>query len=1235
MKRLVTWLLCAVIFFQTNVIAYSAEGRTALEQVVEEEKEWEREIVEDTVLDEKIQEEGTVEDIVLDEEMQEEGTVEGTVLGEEMQEEETVEDIVLDEEILKENQLQKEKASEEGQVQEEEIIEEEQILQVTTEDKQGRVVDEIDKNVLLDEDPQYGRENGYIVEGFLEGITVLEGEVKYVHNSRFSDYTIKNVIDVSYYQGNIDWVAVKQAGIDYAIIRAGYRGYGEKGTLNKDKNFDRNIKEAIAAGIEVGVYFFSQAISEIEASIEAEYVLQLIDDYEVLLPVVIDFEYASSEEGLVGRLYNANLSKKEATRVCMSFCDTVDSAGYQAMVYANKSMLENNLNASEIAQSYKIWLANYTTSTSYGGSYEFWQYAQDGMVEGISGKVDKSFWYLKGNTDYQGVDYKSVYNFEHYLLNNADVKKFYGYDEIAVIEHFVNYGMAEGRIANEEFNVYTYKNRYVDLREAFGNDLKKYYLHYVNNGKNEGRDASGTSELLNPLTMYDGVDYSLVYDFNYYLTNNADVKEYFGNDDIAVLNHFVNYGMLEGRRAKEEFNVYSYLNRYLDLRIAYGTELKLYYMHYILNGYEEGRDGTGDLTKVPITEYDGVDYSAVYDYSYYVTKHPDIKEAFGDNDVEVLKHFISFGISEARQAKATFNAVAYKSRYEDLQKAFGNNWKEYYMHYIRYGENEQRNATCFATIEACRISSGNRNVINLNLELQIDKAAEVFTKFFIAEMSFYEDEIYELFAVDAEQVYNGNICVSITGKEAVNAALMDRFALAIESDKGEIVIVSLCENISNPEAIALNTDDIFKGTSKKGLQGIYYSNYDGGDDILEARNANTKQTLINLDLASVVTTNPNKAGYKPYTYKGNTYYFSELSALKANVRSLNTGYKQYLNGNSGTTPVAVTLCLLLSYNSENSFLIDPAARTPGRAYYTLNVREEYARETLEALFFYLGETFGQSDCYVSNWILGNEINSSKAWNYSGSLDFDTYMDCYATAFRMLYTGVKSEKTGNTVSISLDNGWTAAPDTYAGKTTLDTFAKKIDAQNPNVEWSIAYHPYSYPLTRVDFWNDYKNTTDSLSTPYISMRNINVLTNYVGTLESTYGKKAGSIRVLLTEQGYSYSGGAENQAMAIARGYYIAEFNDRIDAFIIRAVVDDADEASGKLYFGLMNSQHEKRIAFYVYEFMDSSRSGFASQSSSIVSDENRSKFEAAKSIVCNTNWSSMIPGFDDSKLAAIK
>ena len=302
----------------------------------------------------------------------------------------------------------------------------------------------------------------------------------------------------------------------------------------------------------------------------------------------------------------------------------------------------------------------------------------------------------------------------------------------------------------------------------------------------------------------------------------------------------------------------------------------------------------------------------------------------------------------------------------------------------------------------------------------------------------------------------------------------------------------------------------------------------------------------------------------------------------------------------------------------------------------LNVREENARETLEALFLYLGEVFGQSDCYVTNWILGNEVNSSRAWNYNGGMDFDTYMECYATAFRLLYNGVKATKTGNNVCISLDNGWCATPDTYAGKTTLDVFAEKINAQNPNIDWSIAYHPYSYPLTRVDFWNDYSNTTDSISTPYISMRNIEVLTNYAGTLENIYGKDNGSIRVLLTEQGFSATGGSAIQAQALAWGYYKAEFNERIDAFIIRALLDDWAEMQGGLYLGIMNIYQDKRTSYYVYEHMDSDLSKFKLLSAQgYVSDTNYGKFNEAQGIVCDLNWSSLVPNFDVSKLKEIK
>ena len=1335
MKKIVIVLLCLILFLQNSVDCFAADMAIGDIQI----QETNVGVTEEKKLDEE-QEKETLTEIETEKETN--SGIKQEIGEPKSSEEQKSEEGLMSEKVLDEdhNNMDEKHQEETSEFFEGEKKEEVQSLS-------GEQVENGDI-VQNNDDPQYGRENGYLDEGFGGILSYFnEEENEYIHNSKFANYTINEVIDVSRYQGNIDWIKVKNSGIDYAIIRAGFRGYGASGSLNTDINFRANIEQAVAAGLEVGVYFFSQAITQEEASDEAIYVLDLIDGYDIKLPVVIDYEYASSSEGLTGRLYDANLTKEKATKICKQFCDVVENAGYSAMVYANKDMLENRLDASDIAREYKIWLANYTTCTTYEGDYEYWQYTQNATVSGITGKVDKSFWYIKeestdnpssteiiyngenyssvfdfkyyiennadikqsfgndekkilehfvnygmsegrqakedfnvyiyknrypdlttvyGNdlkqyymhfirygekegrsgsgasmvvgsaTIYNGVDYSSVYDFSYYVAKNKDIKKAYGDDEKKVLEHFVNYGMSEGRQGIESFNVYTYKNRYPDLRTVYGNNLKQYYVHFIQYGKKEGRSGAGTSELIKPVTQYNGVDYSKVYSFACYVEKNKDIKKAFGNDDVAVLEHFVNYGMSEGRQGIESFNVYTYKNRYPDLRTVYGNNLKQYYMHFIQYGSIEGRNGSGTSEVIfPLTKYNGVDYSLVYDFNYYIKAYADIKQAYGYDEKKVIEHFVKYGMSEGRQGNADFNVYVYRNRYPDLRAAYGDNLKQYYMHYLHYGKSEGRDAENIGKIVSCAVVSGSREKMTIRLNIALEKNVDNFNEYYIAEIDSYSASIEKILISKEGTQGVASLDIVITGKENVNAALMDEFALAVKDANGNLILASESVSISNPEAVASNTSPIFKGTSKKGLQGIAYASYEGGSDIADARNANTKQTLLNLDLASVVSQSP-KSGYVAYTYKGKTYYFSALNDLKSNIQSLNYGYKQYLYGNDGRTPVAVTLCLLLSYNAENSYLIDPAARTPGHSYYMLNVREENARETLEALFLYLGETFGQGYCYVSNWILGNEINSSRAWNYSGGMDFDTYVDCYATAFRMLYNGVKAEKIGNTVCISLDNGWNAAPDTYAGKAVLDTFAKDIHAKGPNIDWSIAYHAYSYPLTRADFWNDYGNTTDSLSTPYISMRNISVLTNYAGTLESMYGRKAGSIRVLLTEQGYSYSAGADNQAMAIVRGYYIAEFNDRIDAFIIRAILDDPDEASGNLYFGLMNRRQEKRTAFYVYEFMDSDLNKFRSTSAAeVVTPENYGKFNRAKEIVCNTNWSAVIPGFSASKLAGIK
>ena len=273
----------------------------------------------------------------------------------------------------------------------EEIISEEDYSYVTAPTAEEEAMD----------DPEYARAMGQISDDFYSEDETFVGKTNttspytgggYNHNSRFDGCTIVNGIDVSKYQKNIDWAAVKASGVDFAFIRVGYRGY-EKGTLAADSYFDKNMQGAIQAGIKVGVYIFSQAITEAEAIDEANYVISKAEQYRssIAMPIVLDYEYASTGSGEGGRLYNAHLSRESATAVCNAFNQRVWEAGYTPMVYANKHMLQNALNAGSLNS--MVWLANYTSETTYAGEYQFWQYSSKGRVNGISTNTDVNFWY--------------------------------------------------------------------------------------------------------------------------------------------------------------------------------------------------------------------------------------------------------------------------------------------------------------------------------------------------------------------------------------------------------------------------------------------------------------------------------------------------------------------------------------------------------------------------------------------------------------------------------------------------------------------------------------------------------------------------------------------------------------------------------------------------------------------------------------------------------------------------
>lgn len=191
--------------------------------------------------------------------------------------------------------------------------------------------------------------------------------------------------------------------------------------------------------------------------------------------------------------------------------------------------------------------------------------------------------------EYQGMDYSDVYDYEYYKEHNPDLAAAFGNDRGAYIAHFVENGMAEGRVACADFDVQYYKVNNPDLFMVLKNDLKAYYVHYMTNGKIEGRSGSAHA-------VYEGMDYSDVYDYSYYRSNNPDLEEAFGNDTQAYIRHFVEIGMSECRVASEKFNVNIYIENYPDLQQALGNDYKAYYVHYMTSGKTEGRVGAHRLS---------------------------------------------------------------------------------------------------------------------------------------------------------------------------------------------------------------------------------------------------------------------------------------------------------------------------------------------------------------------------------------------------------------------------------------------------------------------------------------------------------------------------------------------------------------------------------------------------------------------------------------------------------------
>ncbi len=468
--------------------------------------------------------------------------------------------------------------------------------------------------------------------------------------------------------------------------------------------------------------------------------------------------------------------------------------------------------------------------------------------------------------------------------------------------------------------------------------------------------------------------------------------------------------------------------------------------------------------------------------------------------------------------------------------------KTYYAKWVRCTRSPKKNS---GKLTSCKATGTGKVKVNATVKNRVVSDDD---RYYLVYVNPINNSPYRM----VKSVYKKKkISFSLATKENQGYAV-SLYGIAVKKN-GKYKLITSTSYVKNPEKAASNKSKYKLGKTKKGMQ--YYSSMREIDD------CGAKNTFLNVTVSMVYSN-----AYVPYQYNGKTYYFSPMDEYRQIVSECN---KKGIN---------VTMQIMLDWTGGHTDLIHPNARTSGAApFYSWNVYSSAPREEMEAIFSYLGNVFGKKSCYVSNWVLGNEVNNPKSWNYAGSMTEHAYFKTYAYAFRSLYCAVRSQYSNARIFICTDNFWnTSVSKGYSAKHVISSFTRHLNGMQKGLKWNLAYHAYSSPLTYTNFWDGY-GVTNNENTPYVTMKNLNVLTKY---LKKKYGS---SVRVILSEQGYSSTWGQANQAAAIAYSYYIAACNSMVDAFIIRSYYDHPVEVAQGLRMGIKGKE-----AFTAFKYMDTTK-----------------------------------------------
>ena len=513
------------------------------------------------------------------------------------------------------------------------------------------------------------------------------------------------------------------------------------------------------------------------------------------------------------------------------------------------------------------------------------------------------------------------------------------------------------------------------------------------------------------------------------------------------------------------------------------------------------------------------------------------------------------------------------------------------------------NENTFATIESCLIYEQDRSLVEVKGTIPGIPESDS-DDIYLFALNTYENSLPEgAEPIDTYRIEKTKATfefyANLNNRQA-NSRMFKKFVVAAKID-GKYKIISRSRYITNPEAVA-KYDVYTPASSIKGLL-VDPNRLNTG----ELEDLGVKQAAYNIPF-SKITGQTTSANYPTihYTYNGKTYAIDGQSVAEYDI----------VFGSLSKKGIRVTAILLNDMNYEYPELVHPQARSGSTAPYVMfNGAESAGIDAMAAIASFLAERYsGTGHGTVSNWVIANEINARKQWNYMEYTDVYTYTKEYAQAFRVFYNAIKSVNASAEIYMPLDQTWNRNhnDNNYDARDVLDNF-NAIIKEKGNIEWQVAYHPYPVPLTNAAFWNTgayYKKlTVDSVDTAMINMKNVHVVTDYL--CRGDFLMDSGEARhVLLSEQGFTSSSGGEGvQAAAFAYAYYLAEANSHINGFLLNRQTDAPEEVAQGLAFGLNYSNGAHKQIYNVFKKIDT--------------DESASATEFAKSILGISDWSSVI------------